>query len=324
VCYFLDLFFKYRDYWVTFRSNTTEIQILKFIGMNRLNLLQFLASFLLLSILVSCGEKSEMPVWEITKSKAPKSYLVGTIKHLKTKGNETIITQRVSELFDSSSTYITEIDIIGSDLLLSKNEIEIGMNRTLKEILSEENFTTLSKLKNQWSKTNNNTFQSPDSARIKLLFYLQDILYQNDGENIYFEYLWLKQAMATQKSITGLESFQKHYQDLSQVTLAEQIEFMESIGDIKEFKKEFSSIVTNSYFEGEYKNIYDAHLEKFTYNKSNHGTLWKQKHENWANTIDSFLSKEKCFISIDVQHLFGKENFFDYLFLKGYKIEKIQ
>lgn len=320
----MDLFFKYKDYWVTFRSNTTEIQILKFIGMNRPNLLQLLTSFLLLSILVSCREKSEIPVWEITKPNAPKSYLAGTIKYLNTEGNETIMTKKVRQLFDSSSTFITQIDIINSDLLLAKNQIEIGMNKTVKDILSEEDFTTLSKLKNEWSKTNNNLFQSPDSARIKLLFYLQDILYQNDEKDIYFEQLWLRQAMATQKKITGLESYQKHYQDLSKVTLPEQIEFMKSIANITEFKTDLSSTIIDYYFDGEYEKIQSEYLEKFTYNKNNYATLWEEKHEDWAITIDSFLSKEKCFISLDIQHLFGKKNFLDYLLLKGYKLKKIQ
>jgi uncharacterized protein YbaP (TraB family) len=292
--------------------------------MNRLNLLQLTTSFLLLSFLISCGKRNEMPVWEITKPNAPKSYVIGTINYLKTEGNETIITKRVRELFDSSSSFITQLDIIKSDILLAKNQIEIGKNNTLKDILSEEDFTTLSKLKNEWSKSHNNTFEAPDSVRIKLLFYLQDILYQNDGKNIYFEQLWLKQAMATQKKISGLESYQKKYKDLSQVTLPEQIEFMKSISNITEFKDDLSSTVIDFYFEGKYEEIHSKYLEKFTYNKSNYETLWVEKHRDWASVIDSSLSKEKCFISMDVRHLFGKENFLDNLLLKGYKIEKIQ
>ena len=292
--------------------------------MNRLNLLQLLTPFLLISILFSCGKKNEMPIWEISKSNAPKSDITGTINYLKTNGNENIISKKAKQLFDSSSTFITQIDIINSDFLLTKNQIEIGMNKTLKDILSEEDFTTLSNLRNKSNEKNNTKFEAPDSVKIKLLFYLQDILYQNDGKNIYFEQIWMKQAMATQKNITGLESYQKHYKDLSRVSLSEQIEFMNSISNIDKFKKDFSSTIIDYYFEGEYEKIYAEHLDKFTYNKANYGSLWVEKHRDWATTIDSTLMKEKCFISMDVQHLFGKENFLDNLLSKGYKIEKIQ
>ena len=213
---------------------------------------------------------------------------------------------------------------MNSDFLLTKNQIEIGMGKNLKDILSEKDFTTLVTLKNEWSKSNNNSIEAPDSVKIKLLFYLQDIIYQNDGKNIFFEQLWLKQAMASKKNITGMETYQKHYQDLSGVTLPEQIDFMNSISNITEFKKDFSSTIIDYYFDGEYDKIYTEYLEKFTYNKTNYGTLWVEKHRDWSSTIDTSLNKEKCFISLDVKHLYGKENFIDNLLLKGYKVEKIQ
>lgn len=291
--------------------------------MNRLKFLPQLIAFSFLLILFSCGNKKEIPVWKITKDNAPTSYIIGTINSIKKEGNESIITNKIKEIFDSSSTFITQIDIINSDFILTKNQIEIGMNKTLKDILSEEDFSVLTKLKNEWSKTNNNSFEAPDSAEIKLLFYLQDIIYQNDGKNIYFEQIWLKQAMATKKNITGLESYQKHYQDLSQVTLPEQIEFMKSISNITTFKKDFNTKIVDLYFNGNYEKIYSEHLDKFPYNKTNYGTLWVKKHRDWASSIDSTLNKEKCFISLDIKHLFGKENFLDNLLSKGYKIEKI-
>lgn len=292
--------------------------------MLRLKLHHLATIILLVSFLVSCTKKSEMPVWEISKPNHPKSYLVGTINVIKKEGNEKIVTPKISQLFDSSTTFITQIDIINSDFLMTKNQIEIGMNKTIKDILSTEDFNILTKLKNDWDKTNASSFGAPDSARIKLLFYLQDILYQNKGDNFYFEQYWMKQAMASKKNITGLESYQKHYRDLSQVTLPEQIEFMKTIKNLEEFKTNFNSTIKDLYFEGEYEKIYSLHLDKFSYNKTNYGTLWVKKHRDWATTIDSTLSYEKCFISMDIKHLFGKENFLENLLSKGYNVEKIQ
>ncbi|MEN8928994.1 MAG: TraB/GumN family protein, partial [Flavobacteriales bacterium] len=179
-------------------------------------------------------------------------------------------------------------------------------------------------LRDDWVQTKKNQYEAPDSVKIKLLFYLQDALFQNDGKNLFFEQIWMQQAMATKKEILGFETYQKHYKDLAQITLPEQIEFMNSIKNVEKFKTEFNDAVVDYYFSGEYEKIYTEHLNKFNYNKTNYGNLWVKKHRDWATTIDPILDSQSCFISLEVQHLFGKENFIDNLLSKGYKVKKIQ
>ena len=141
--------------------------------MNYLILRNLLFLLLVSFVFASCSHH-EIPVWKITKSTTSPSYLVGTIDYVSKKENGNLITPFIAEKFNNSETFISQINIENSDFIITKQWIEIGMGKTLKEVLKPKDFNTLTQLYSDFKGTRKISIPSPDSVQMRLLFYLQD------------------------------------------------------------------------------------------------------------------------------------------------------
>ncbi len=281
-------------------------------------------AILFLGLLFSCSNHAEIPVWEITNADGPKSYLVGTIDYMDKSENGDLLNEFITNKFNEASTYITQIDIENSDFLLTKQELEIGMNQTLKDVMNKADFKYLQNLVEEFNISEKNNLLSPDSNRTKLIFYLQDALYNNNQDNFYFEQYFMKQAMASKKNIVGLETYQDFYRTQSQLSDEEQIGFMRTIDNIETFSINYKDNIAKAYKKGNLVEIEEVTRNTFPYQQVNHDNFYTKKHKFWITAIDTNLTQEKCFITLNAANLSGKGNFIETLLSKGYKVDKIQ
>ena len=283
-----------------------------------------LSYILILLILASCSSKQAIPVWEVTKKDCPTSYIIGITNYLSKNADGDLISDTILKYFDSAEIIISQIDERNSDIKLIINEIGIGQNLTLADILSPKELESLKNKKNTFDGIKKNNFSSPDSSKVKLIFYLKDILNTVKKDYLYFDMLWQKRAMASHKEKIGLESSQEFYGTQAKIPLSEQIDFMNSISDFNDFSTSFSHQISSLYLDGNLEEIQIQYLNNFPYLKTNYNSFFTKKHEIWATKLDANLSKQKCFISLDVIHLVGKNNLIKNLLSKGYSISKIK
>ncbi|MGB1039577.1 MAG: TraB/GumN family protein [Flavobacteriales bacterium] len=278
-------------------------------------------------ILLSSCEKQEItsiPLWEITKDNAKTSYIAGTIEYLPKEKGETMFTKRLNDAFENSGVYIPHINVQDSDMLLAMKELEIGSNQTLKGVLPQEAFNRLSIMKNEWDTKTPNSIQPPDSVKIKLIFYLQDIaFYDNKNSFLFFQH-WARKAMPMNKNISGLETWQDGFRSMGEVSLEDQIKFMNSIQDFDSFRKMLKGNTEEFYLKEEWLLLKDFYRTQFPFLKDYNETLIKEKHQDWAEKLNAAMDTSSCFISIDVTHLVGDDNLIDELLSKGYKVSKIE
>lgn len=282
-------------------------------------LLILVASFLLFS----CSKHQDLPIWKISKKGVPDSFMVGTIDYLNKTENAELISPFLTQKFNESETFISQIDLENSDFIITKQWIEIGMDKNLKEILSDKDFTTLKALKAKWDSKHPSSIPPPDSVKMRLLFYLHDILFHNNQDHFYFEQYWMKQAMASKKNLAGMETYQSYYQSLSKISMDDQLAFLHSIEDFESFRGELIQQISQAYYKGKYEEIHQINLDKYPYLKTNYASLFTEKHTAWITKIDGSLKQGNCFISLDIVHLTGENNLIETLLSKGYKVEKI-
>ena len=240
----------------------------------------------------SCSNKQVIPIWKISKKNAPTSYLIGIIDFLDKKENVKLITNDIIEYFDSAKTIITPLDEINSDFVITNDYIKNQNEYSLKDILSSSDFKNLKSKKIKFDELIPNSFPLPDSSKIKLLFYIQDILDVEKKDYIYFDYIWMQRAMPQKKVQIGLESYQEYYKTLSEVTKKEQIDFLNQIDDFHDYSKSFSAKINKQYLKGNFQEIHTQYLDYYPFLKSNYDLFFSNKHTKWASKIDSNLNSE--------------------------------
>ena len=282
------------------------------------------------AVLFSCKEENKkfdkkvMPLWEITKEGKDTSYLLGTTEYLPKDTAKLMFTEKIIAAFDSAEVYITQIDIQHSDFIKVKPALEIDSGKMLLDILSERDFSTLEAMKKEWDVNNSNSIPAPDSMRLKLLFYLQDVLYHNNQNSFYFDKFWSERAMPMGKKMGGLETYQAYYKSFEVVALEEQIDFMNKIQNFETYTKSLRSEVMSLYLDKDYEGLHQLYLDKFPHLKEHYNSLISQKHTEWANKLTQALDTASCYVTLDVVHFHGKDNLKQELLSKGYKITRIQ
>ncbi len=286
----------------------------------------FLSLFVLL--IFSCKEEQKnespsMPLWELSKDGGKKSYILGTTEYLAKDSAKLLFNNLIIDAFDSAEVYITQIDIQNSDFMKTKQVLEIGSGLTIIESLSDSDFQLLKTMKSEWDASVKNSVPAPDSMRLKLLFYLQDVLYHNNQNSFYFDMFWSERAMPMGKTMGGLESYQAFYKGFENVSLEEQIDFMYHIQDFEKFTKSLRSDVQKLYLEGKYEELQILYSERFPYVKSHYSELVADKHTKWTEKLSMVMDTASVFVTLDVVHFHGEDNMMDKLLSKGYKAKRI-
>ena len=277
----------------------------------------------------SCSGKNKfeprnMPLWEVINKKGQSSFLLGTSEYLRKDSARILFNEQIIASFDSAEVFVSQIDVPNSDFGRTKLALEIPEEKTMIEYLSEPEFTQLTQLRKNWKYTESNSVPFPDSTRLKLLFYLHDMIYFNNQTNFYFDKFWMERAMPLGKKIGGLERYEEYYESFSVVEKSEEVEFMNSIESINLFTDSLRNTSQELYMKGEFHKLHSLYLALFPYLQAHYQELVKEKHSNWAHSIGQAVDTAKTFVAVDVFHMVGKNSLIDELLSKGYAVNRIQ
>jgi uncharacterized protein YbaP (TraB family) len=292
-------------------------------------LIKILVTTIVVLFLFSCKEEQKffqspaMPMWEISKENTQKSYILGTIEYLPKDSAKLLFNSLIINAFDSAKVYITQIDIQNSDFIKTKGVLEISSGLTLIESMSDSDFQLLKSMKTSWNTSVNNSVPEPDSIRLKLLFYLQDVLNHNNQNSFYFDMFWSERAMPMGKTSRGLETYQDYYYSFDIVNLEEQIIFLKHIKDFERYTKSLRKEVETLYLQGKYEELQKLYPKKFPYLETHYKELISNKHSTWTDKLSQSMDTASTFVTLDVVHFFGKDNMMDKLLSKGYNVKRI-
>ncbi len=265
-----------------------------------------------------------IPLWEIKNTEGESSYLLGTTEYLPKDSARILFNELVISSFDSAEVLLTQVDVANSDFGETKLFLEIPEQRIMKEYLSKEEFQQLLKLQQDWKYGTQNSVPSADSTRLKLLFYLHDMIYLNNQSSFYFDKFWVERAMPLNKKISGLEPYQAYYESFSVLTKQQEVDFLNSISSLDLFVDSLRKTSQKLYMKGEFEAMHALYLSFFPYLQSHYEALVSSKHKLWAKVIAESSDSSSTFVALDVFHLVGKDNLIDELSSLGYEINRIQ
>lgn len=272
-------------------------------------------------LLFSCSSKeTHLPFWKISKKGQPDSYLVGVTEFLTEEKANLLISDDILKAFNQASTLITYWNLEQSDLTLTKELIELGNNKAIKDSLKD----IYQLLKKEISSLP--PFRdSIESSRIKPCFFTYDKLNFKDPKLFNIDQFWIKSAMPQLKSLKGLETFQDHYKSLGNSKIDFLKAYITSHSPLSNYPTQLEKIHQKLWEEREFDSITHAldPLDLFFENKQDKERFLSKKYAKWFITIDNILKEQISFVSIDIKFLYGKNNFRDKLLSKGYQIESI-
>jgi uncharacterized protein YbaP (TraB family) len=274
--------------------------------------------FIVILIFYSCSSNPKIPVWEITKDGNPTSYLVASSSYLSKNDIDKMLSNKIILLFDSCETYISLWNLEQSNLVETKQWIEIGNSKTIKDTLTKETFNLLKTKVEEINNKSEFSFESPDSIRIKPQFYINDILNKNDNNHFNIDQFFFKRAMPQNKNITGLVSLQEFYKAYNAIQYEDYINQLNSIVSLFD-EKVMIEVKGNELYKdenyAELKNIQSTLI-------LNPKTIIT---EDWFNKIDLETAKQSSFILLDIKYINpdNEEALYKGLLLKGYKLTRI-
>ena len=285
--------------------------------------------FLIVLAIVSCQgnrefESPNMPLWKITNAQGKSSYLLGTTEYLPKDSARILFNELLISSFDSAEVFLTQIDVANSYFGQTKLALEIPDDKLMKEYLSENEFQKLQQLQKNWKYKGQNSMPAADSTRLKLVFYLHDMIYLNNQSNFYFDKFWVERAMPLEKKISGLETYQSYYEGFQVLSKADEVNFMNSIQSLDVFVDSLRSSSQALYMSGEFAEIHALYLSLFPYLKAHYQTMVADKHKTWAKKIGESSDSVSTFVTLDVFHMVGKQNLIHELLSKGYNVKRIQ
>lgn len=273
-----------------------------------------------LLVLISCSSKNDFPLWKITKAGYPTSYLLGSTEYLTEDEVNDRISDEVLDAFNASNTLITYWDLEKSDLEQTNRWIELGNGKTIKDSLPD--FYSILKLSIQGLP---NQKDSIEHSKLKPQFFLYDKLNYKDQLYFNMDNFWLRLAMPKLKNLKGLETFQEHYQKLSNTDLIQLESFITTNTPLKTYY-ENGFVAHKLLWEKGELNKMDSLLNPFDLffkNEKEKKTYFNNLYESWGIKLETLLQENSCFISLDIKHLYGNPNLLDKLLLKGYKVELV-
>ena len=269
-------------------------------------------------------EPRNMPFWEIVNEQGQSSFLLGTSEYLPKDSARFLFNEQIIAAFDSAKVFITQIDVPNSDFGNTKMALEIPGEKIMVEYLSEAQFAKLSQLRKNWKYSESKSVPSADSSRLKLLFYLHDMIYFNNQENFYFDKFWMERAMPMAKQIAGLETYDSYYESFSVVNDSQVFDFMYSIESIDKFVDSLRNTSQELYMKGRFEKLHSLYLSLFPYLQSHFHELVGNKHKDWAKAIGFSVDSTQTFVTVDAFHMFGNNNLIDKLLSEGYEVKRIQ
>jgi uncharacterized protein YbaP (TraB family) len=283
--------------------------------------LLFFACLFLATVTASAQDipKEKSLLWEISgKNLKQPSYLFGTI-HLICPADFSL-SDSLKNAVARTSQLALEIDMDDPGLMgtMTKNMFMAG-GRTLKEILSEQQYVQLSRFYKDSLGMDIAAF-----GRAKPFMMMGPMFSKILGCEPQSYEMSLMGLAAKQKSeIVGLETIEEQMAVFDTIPYDRQAEMLIKIIDkLPETKSEFRDLVL-LYKKQDLQSLYDLTLKsEFGLDGQDEVMLFK-RNQNWIRRIDKMVQEQSTFIAVGAAHLGGERGVIALLRKDGYKVRAV-
>jgi uncharacterized protein YbaP (TraB family) len=283
--------------------------------------LLFFACLFLATVTASAQDipKEKSLLWEISgKNLKQPSYLFGTI-HLICPADFSL-SDSLKNAVARTSQLALEIDMDDPGLMgtMTKNMFMAG-GRTLKEILSEQQYVQLSRFYKDSLGMDIAAF-----GRAKPFMMMGPMFSKILGCEPQSYEMSLMGLAAKQKSeIVGLETIEEQMAVFDTIPYDRQAEMLIKIIDkLPETKSEFRDLVL-LYKKQDLQSLYDLTLKsEFGLDGQDEVMLFK-RNQNWIRRIDKMVQEKPTFIAVGAAHLGGERGVIALLRKDGYKVRAV-
>lgn len=286
--------------------------------MKKLSLLLLSCFFLLSCNIQEKEERSSLSpiLYKISGNSLTKpSYLFGTMHII--PADKFIIPSIVNQKLSEAEMLVLEVDIdipLKEQVLLAQRMI-IPDNKTLKDILPEQEFRQLESI--FIDSLGLNEKKTERYMHIKPFFLVGVLLQEYYGKVENFETHFHKMAKKQNKEFAALETIDFQMSLIDTISIVTQSESY-LIGDIfTEYNK-----MMEIYFSGNLQELYQFMIESDGYDEIEE-PLMIARNMNWLPKITDLLPEKSLFITVGAGHLPGERGIISILEKQGFLVERV-
>ncbi len=278
-------------------------------------------AFLLITVSTAFGQKLESTtLWKITgKGLEKPSYLFGTI-HVTC---DATLSDKVKEALDQTDQLVLEIDM---DDPTMQGKMMQGMamkeGKTLKDLVSEEDFQTIDKLFKEHLGMSVSLMQNVKPFFLLAAFYPKMI----DCPMQSFELELMKVAQKQKEEIKGLETVEDQLQVFDDIPYDVQVkDLIKTAKDNLAHEKETIKKMLKIYKEENIEAMLDMMSEESSEVTSDYqNILLDNRNKNWIPRIGEYAKEKPTFFGVGAGHLAGKNGVILLLRKAGYTVTPVK
>ncbi|MFD2567742.1 TraB/GumN family protein [Pseudotenacibaculum haliotis] len=278
-------------------------------------------AFLLITVSTAFGQKLESTtLWKITgKGLEKPSYLFGTI-HVTC---DATLSDKVKEALDQTDQLVLEIDM---DDPTMQGKMMQGMamkeGKTLKDLVSEEDFQTIDKLFKEHLGMSVSLMQNVKPFFLLAAFYPKMI----DCPMQSFELELMKVAQKQKEEIKGLETVEDQLQVFDDIPYDVQVkDLIKTAKDNLAHEKETIKKMLKIYKEENIEAMLDMMSEESSEVTSDYqNILLDNRNKNWISKIGVYAKEKPTFFGVGAGHLAGKNGVILLLRKAGYTVTPVK
>ncbi|MFN8281581.1 MAG: TraB/GumN family protein [Chitinophagales bacterium] len=258
-------------------------------------------------------------LWQISGNGLKKaSYLFGTIHEI--NAPDFFLGKNTTKKIKNADEVILEVDLNKVDVLKLAKVSMLPDNKSIKDYLSDTDYTALKKFVVDSLKMSIYNFEG-SYAKMKPFFVEQLFFSRNTDNKMYYEMEIKKIADEKNIAQSGLETMDEQLGFLDSISIEDQLESI--LKTVKNFNSEnarYNQLIAD------YKNQDLAALNKSF--EEDEDTLLKQKlvdkrNSNWIPKIIAWIQTKSCFIAVGAGHLAGDKGIIQLLRNQGYTVQPI-
>ncbi|MEM6717815.1 MAG: TraB/GumN family protein [Bacteroidota bacterium] len=287
-------------------------------------LLLVVALFISCNSYKSASSATEAPklakslLWKITGKDITKpSYLYGTI-HLTCDYK---YTDKLRKAFDETERLVLEIDM--SDPGLQANMMKLlymGDGKTIKGMMSEEDYTTLSGFFKEQVGMDMSAFNTMKPFILTATLTQRMAVCENGTA---YETEFMKVAKEQNEDVLGLETIEDQMKVFDNIPYEEQLKSLVEMATsgMEESQKSFEEM-TKYYNAEDLEGLLSVMMEQGL-EADFQDSLVDQRNRNWIPVIEKIATEAPAFIGVGALHLPGEQGVINLLRKQGYTVEPV-
>ena len=258
-------------------------------------------------------------LWKISGNDLEQpSYLYGTV-HITCDAS---LNPKIMTALDKTSQLVLELDMDDPSI---QTEMMSGImmkdGKTLRSLLSEEDYNTLNTFMTNEMGMPLDMFNSMKPFLINAMFYPKMI----DCPTESFEDALMKVTKTQDEEILGLETVKEQLAVFDEIPYEDQLkDLMRSAKDNLEFDKKFFAEMLKAYDKEDLNKLMEImHDEAYLVSSKHMDKLLIKRNKNWISKIENIAKKKPTFFGVGAGHLGGDNGVINLLRKQGYMVEAV-